>query len=217
MTASRWPTSSPTTSKHNEANGEDNRDGHDDNLSWNCGVEGPTDDPAILDLRDRMRRNLDGDAAASQGTPMLLMGDEIGRTQHGNNNAYCQDNEISWMDWERRERTKTLPSRIHHAPDRVCAAAIRSCASSNSCTASATCDDGHGRYYLAAAGWRGDDARRLGQRADTLHRPAARRGAGSGMLLMLLNAHDEQLPFVLPNGATIVRWRLLVDTADAAS
>ena len=85
--------------KHNEANGEDNRDGHDDNRSWNCGVEGPTDDPAILDLRDRMRRSLLATLLLSQGTPMLLMGDEVGRTQSGNNNAYCQDNEIAWLDW----------------------------------------------------------------------------------------------------------------------
>ncbi len=99
-TASRWLISSPTTSKHNEANGENNNDGHDDNRSWNCGVEGPTDDESILDLRDRLRRNLMATLLLSQGTPMLLMGDEMGRTQHGNNNAYCQDNEISWMDWE---------------------------------------------------------------------------------------------------------------------
>jgi glycogen operon protein len=86
--------------KHNEANGEGNRDGHDDNRSWNCGVEGPTDDPAILDLRDRMRRNAIATLLLSQGTPMLLMGDELGRTQHGNNNAYCQDNEIAWLKWD---------------------------------------------------------------------------------------------------------------------
>ena len=85
--------------KHNEANGEDNRDGHDDNRSWNCGVEGPTDDEKILDLRDRMRRNLMATLLLSQGTPMMLMGDEVGRTQGGNNNAYCQDNETSWLDW----------------------------------------------------------------------------------------------------------------------
>ena len=87
-------------SKHNEANGEDNRDGHNDNRSWNCGVEGPTDDPAILDLRDRMRRGSMATLLLSQGTPMILMGDEVGRTQNGNNNAYCQDNEIAWLEWK---------------------------------------------------------------------------------------------------------------------
>jgi len=85
--------------KHNEANGEDNRDGHNDNRSWNCGVEGPTDDPHVLALRHRQSRNFLATLFLSQGIPMLLHGDEIGRTQQGNNNAYCQDNERSWVDW----------------------------------------------------------------------------------------------------------------------
>ncbi len=85
--------------KHNEANGEDNRDGTDDNGSWNGGVEGPTDDPAILALRRRQQRNLLATLMLSQGVPMVLGGDEMGRTQHGNNNAYAQDNELSWHDW----------------------------------------------------------------------------------------------------------------------
>jgi isoamylase len=86
--------------KHNEANGEDNRDGTDDNRSWNCGTEGPTDDAAILALRARQRRNLLATLLLSEGVPLLVAGDEFGRTQQGNNNAYCQDNEISWLDWE---------------------------------------------------------------------------------------------------------------------
>ena len=86
--------------KHNLANGENNHDGTDDNRSWNCGVEGDTDDPAILELRARQRRNLVATVLLSEGCPMLLGGDEIGRTQHGNNNAYCQDSELSWFDWE---------------------------------------------------------------------------------------------------------------------
>jgi isoamylase len=85
--------------KHNEANGEDNRDGSDDNRSWNCGHEGPTDDPAVLALRARQKRNFLTTLLLSQGVPMLLAGDEMGRTQQGNNNAYCQDNEISWVNW----------------------------------------------------------------------------------------------------------------------
>jgi isoamylase len=85
--------------KHNEANGEDNRDGTDDNRSWNCGIEGLTDDPAVRALRARQMRNLITTLLLSQGVPMLLAGDEFGRTQRGNNNAYCQDNEISWLDW----------------------------------------------------------------------------------------------------------------------
>ena len=85
--------------KHNEANGEDNRDGADDNRSWNCGVEGPTDDPAIERLRNRQVKNFLTVTLLSLGMPMILMGDEVRRTQFGNNNAYCQDNEISWFDW----------------------------------------------------------------------------------------------------------------------
>ena len=85
--------------KHNEANGEGNRDGSDDNRSWNCGVEGPTDDPEILALRARQSRALLGTLLLSRGVPMILGGDELGRTQGGNNNAYCQDNATSWFDW----------------------------------------------------------------------------------------------------------------------
>jgi len=85
--------------KHNEANGEENRDGHNDNRSWNCGAEGPTDDPAVRALRVRQKRNLLASLLLSQGVPMMLGGDELGRTQQGNNNAYCQDNELSWFDW----------------------------------------------------------------------------------------------------------------------
>ncbi|WP_138761100.1 glycogen debranching protein GlgX [Modestobacter altitudinis] len=86
--------------KHNEANGEDNNDGESHNRSWNCGVEGPTDDPDILALRAQQRRNFIASLMLSQGVPMLLHGDELGRTQGGNNNGYCQDDEITWIDWE---------------------------------------------------------------------------------------------------------------------
>jgi glycogen operon protein len=90
--------------KHNEANGENNRDGSNDNLSWNCGVEGPTDDPAIEELRNRQVKNFFVLQLLAMGTPMLLMGDEVRRTQRGNNNAYCHDSEISWFDWSLLER-----------------------------------------------------------------------------------------------------------------
>ncbi len=86
--------------KHNEANGEDNKDGADDNRSWNCGVEGPTDDPAILKLRGQQRRNLMATLLLSQGVPMICAGDELGHTQNGNNNAYCQDNNLTWFEWD---------------------------------------------------------------------------------------------------------------------
>ena len=104
--------------KHNEANLEDNRDGTDDNRSWNYGAEGPTDDPEISALRRRQQRNFLATLLLSQGVPMLLGGDEIGRTQHGNNNGYCQDNEISWFDWELDEE-RDADARVHAAPDRA--------------------------------------------------------------------------------------------------
>jgi isoamylase len=94
--------------KHNDANGEDGQDGESHNRSWNCGVEGPTDDPEVLDLRHRQRRNMLTTLILSQGTPMIAHGDEIARTQGGNNNVYCQDNEISWMNWELDEEKEDL-------------------------------------------------------------------------------------------------------------
>ncbi len=94
--------------KHNEANGEDNKDGSDNNHSWNCGVEGPTDDPEINALRSRQLRNMLATLLLSQGTPMLLAGDEFGRTQNGNNNAYCQDDEIAWLNWDLKDKGKHL-------------------------------------------------------------------------------------------------------------
>jgi isoamylase len=94
--------------KHNEANGEENHDGSDDNRSWNCGVEGETDDPAVNELRDRQSRNVLATLLLSQGTPMVLAGDELRNTQGGNNNAYCQDNELSWLDWEVGGREEAL-------------------------------------------------------------------------------------------------------------
>ena len=90
--------------RHNEANKEDNNDGHQDNRSWNCGAEGPTEDPNINILRQRQRRNFLATLFLSQGVPMMLAGDEMGQTQHGNNNAYCQDNNISWLDWEKADQ-----------------------------------------------------------------------------------------------------------------
>ena len=103
--------------KHNEANLEDNRDGTDDNRSWNCGAEGPTDDPEIVELRARQQRNLLATLLLSQGVPMLLGGDELGRTQHGNNNAWCQDNELSWLHWDLDDRQQDLLG-VHPAADR---------------------------------------------------------------------------------------------------
>lgn len=94
--------------KHNQANGEENRDGERHNNSWNCGVEGPTDDPAVRALRERQKRNLLATLFLSQGVPMLCGGDEMGRTQGGNNNAYCQDNAISWVHWDLNSEQRAL-------------------------------------------------------------------------------------------------------------
>jgi glycogen operon protein len=94
--------------KHNWENGEGNTDGHPENISWNCGAEGPTDKPEVNALRLRQQRNFLSLLLLSQGVPMLLSGDELGRTQRGNNNAYCQDNEISWFDWSLAERDSGL-------------------------------------------------------------------------------------------------------------
>jgi len=100
--------------KHNEANGEDNNDGESHNRSWNCGVEGPTEDLDILRLRERQKRNMLATLLLSQGVPMLLAGDEMGRTQGGSNNAYCQDNEVSWVDWKGAEENFPLLEFVRH-------------------------------------------------------------------------------------------------------
>jgi isoamylase len=110
--------------KHNEANGEDNRDGSDDNRSWNCGAEGPTDDPAIRALRARQQRNFLATLLLSQGVPMLTAGDELGRTQDGNNNAYCQDNEISWVAWPPSADDHRVPAQDDDADEAATAALL---------------------------------------------------------------------------------------------
>src|SRR6202040_2243258 len=94
--------------KHNDANGENNQDGANDNNSWNCGAEGPTNDPAILALREQQKRNLLATLLVSQGVPMLLAGDELSHSTQGNNNTYCQDTELSWLNWELDEPKKAF-------------------------------------------------------------------------------------------------------------
>ena len=126
-TASRCATSSPTTRSTTRRTSRTNRDGDNHNRSWNHGVEGETDDPEINALRERQQRNFLATLFLSQGVPMLLGGDEIARTQGGNNNAYCQDNEISWIDWRPDERA-AAHARLHEAADRVPDAGIRSSA-----------------------------------------------------------------------------------------
>ena len=123
--------------KHNEANGEDNNDGESHNRSWNCGVEGPTDDPEINALRARQQRNFLTTLLLSQGVPMICHGDELGRTQGGNNNGYCQDNEITWVDWAKRTPScSSSPARCRRcAPRTRCSDAVGSSTASRSASA----------------------------------------------------------------------------------
>ncbi|MEO3385351.1 glycogen debranching protein GlgX [Mesorhizobium sp. CAU 1741] len=192
--------------KHNQANGEDNNDGHSHNLSWNCGVEGATDDENVLALRDRMRRNLIATVLLSQGTPMMLMGDEVGRSQDGNNNTYCQDNALNWLSWqEPEERDRNFRQFVSEL------VAIRR---SHPVLAQPTFLHG----ALTSNGdpnvvWRRPDGHQMDQQ--DWDNPETRAMAvqltdGTQRLLMLFNAHHEPLDFVLPEG---LRWTLLVDTA----
>ena len=199
--------------KHNERNGEDNRDGHDDNRSWNWGVEGATDDPQVVRPRDKVRRSLIATLLLSQGTPMLLMGDELGRSQGGNNNAYCQDDEISWLDWSaaggKEEAMLAFTAGL---------IALRR------------------RYPLPRSHSRflhGQRALRDGTRNVTWLRPDGEKmrpedwengtarsivlmlaHAGQPLLLLLANAHHESLSVLLPSPKVVQQWRLLVDTSN---
>jgi glycogen operon protein len=205
--------------KHNEANGEDNRDGHSDNLSWNHGAEGPTDDPDILELRERQKRNFLGTLLLSQGTPMILAGDEFGRTQKGNNNAYCQDNEISWVDWSLDDRGQAL-SRF---TGRVAALRSRYPVLRHTRFLTATWNEElgvkdstwltPGAQEMAPEQWQDKAARCFGLlldgRAQTSGIP--RRGSGANLLL-IVNAHHDVVVFTLPKVAGGRTWLRLVDT-----
>ena len=194
--------------KHNEANLEDNRDGNNHNLSWNCGVEGPTDDPAINALRGRQKRNLLATLLLSQGVPMLLAGDEIGRTQGGNNNAYCQDNATSWLDWNvdaDRSRLLDFVRRLVHAAAQASGVPAAPFFSG----AAAARRRGEG-YRLAQARRRRDDPGRVGSGLRALpRRLSCRRRAGrdrcvagtpvaDANFVVLFNAHHDAVPFRLP-------------------
>ena len=191
--------------KHNEANGAGNRDGADANFSWNCGAEGPTDDPAIQSLRLRQMKNLLTILMVSQGTPMLLMGDEMRRTQHGNNNAYCQDNETSRLDWsalERRADAKDFVrfvqglirfNRGHHVFQ-----------DEHFWFAEGGADITWHGVHLNQPDW-GDDSHSL---AFSLHDPAH-----GERLHIMLNAYWEPLDFELPPLPPGEGWRRVVDTA----
>ncbi len=207
--------------KHNEANGEDNRDGHNENLSWNGGVEGPTDDPDVLALRARQSRNLLATLLLSQGVPMLLGGDEIGRTQQGNNNAYCQDNASSWIDWnldDRREQLLDFTQRIvrlrrdHPVFRRRHFFQGRSLLGGESRDIAWLKPDG---TEMTQQEWEQDFARCLGVYlgGEALDEPDARgRPVRDDNFLMLFNAHHDEIPFTLPADGDCA-WKVLIDTA----
>ncbi|MEX2223157.1 MAG: glycogen debranching protein GlgX [Candidatus Rokuibacteriota bacterium] len=209
--------------KHNEANGEDNRDGTDDNGSWNCGVEGPTDDAKVTALRERQMRNFLATLFLSQGIPMLLGGDEMARTQRGNNNAYCQDGELSWFHWPPSETgqrliefTRRLIRLKHENPvfhrrmffqgRRIQGSAVKDLAWFR--------PDGQ---EMTDEEWQNSSSRCLGLRlagdaieeVDDMGEPII-----GDTFLILLNAHHEPVPFVLPAHETRVRWEPVLDTRD---
>jgi len=207
--------------KHNEANGEESRDGHNNNLSWNCGIEGPTDDPAINALRARQKRNFLATLLLSQGVPMLVAGDGIGRTQRGNNNAYCQDNEISWVDWDLSFEDLRLFAFVQRIIALRKAHPVfrrRSFFQGHNIKGTGTKDI----LWLTPNGeelsdeeWQHSFARCLGlflsgeglDERDRQGRPVT-----DSSFLLLLNAHSDAIPFRLPAIGSGTEWLLLIDT-----
>jgi len=211
--------------KHNEANKEGNRDGADNNDSWNCGHEGPTDDPAVISLRARQKRNFIATLLLSQGVPMLLAGDELGHTQGGNNNAYCQDNEISWLDWDLaedqqaflrfvkkvtqiRSEQPVLNRRSFFQGRAIRGAGITDVSWFNPGGKDMT--DGDWSGFVRCIGMRlaGDLIGETDERGEPI--------VGDS-LLVLMNAHHEPIPFTLPPTNPGHVWERLFDTADDAA
>jgi isoamylase len=205
--------------KHNEANGEHNNDGSTTNRSWNCGAEGETDDEAVKSLRSRQMRNFLATLLLSQGTPMLLAGDELARTQRGNNNAYCQDNEISWLDWNLNEAAKAqvrFVQKLTHL--RAKYPILRR---NRFLTGSYDQElDVKDLTWINASGaemrdedWTDDRMRCFGMLMDGRAAPTGIRQRGKeATLLLVLNAHHDLVQFVLPPSPGGTAWRLLVDT-----
>jgi isoamylase len=199
--------------KHNDANGEDGRDGSDDNRSWNCGVEGPTDDPEVNALRGRQIRNLLSSLLLSQGVPMLLAGDEYGHSQAGNNNAYCQDNALTWIDWERDERADGILAfakalialRAHHPALRYRRFLGRNDFPDNPRDLLWLTPRGE---EMDGAAWADESARSFGMLIDV---PATEE-AGRDVVLLLFNGHHEAVPFTLAASPLGGGWRRLADT-----
>jgi glycogen operon protein len=207
--------------KHNEANGEENRDGESHNRSWNCGVEGPTDDPGVLRLRRRQQRNFLTTLLLSQGIPMLLGGDELGRSQGGNNNAYCQDNEISWFDWENVDQQLLAFTRWLIA-FRACHPVFRRRRffQRRRIWGSSVSDIGwfkpNGRP-MADKDWAMSFAKSLGVflNGEGIAEPDARgERVVDDSFYLLFNAHYEPLAFTLPAQRWGQRWVKVLDTTD---
>jgi glycogen operon protein len=210
--------------KHNEANGEDNRDGTDNNRSWNCGEEGPTDNPEVNALRARQKRNLLATLLLSQGVPMLLAGDALGHTQGGNNNAYCQDNEISWIDWSKESADLSLLAFVQ----RVIALRKSHPVFRRRNFFQGRAIKGVGVkdiLWLRPDGremtdeeWGKESARTLGlflsgeglDEQDERAQPIRDQN-----FLMLMNAHHEEVQFQLPTAASGMCWVVLIDTASS--
>ncbi len=207
--------------KHNEANGEDGNDGHSDNRSWNCGVEGATDDPEVLALRARQLRNLLATLILAQGTPMLLAGDEFGRSQQGNNNAYCQDTEISWVDWdtidERGAALNDFAKRLLRLRRDLPVLRRNRFLTGMPYEDSGAKDvtwlkpDGH---EMDAASWDDPLTRSFAVMLDgRAPASAVQRPADDLSVVIVFNAWHEAIPFQLPESDE-GGWRLLADTAN---
>ncbi|MFP5504108.1 MAG: glycogen debranching enzyme GlgX, partial [Candidatus Sericytochromatia bacterium] len=207
--------------KHNEANQEQNRDGESHNLSWNCGVEGPTDDPEVLALRARQMRNLMATLLFSQGVPMICAGDEFGRTQGGNNNAYCQDNRISWLDWRLSPAQEAFLAFTRRCLAIVKAQPVlhrrkfyRGIARRGQTAKDITWYEPTGQEMTDKA-WNQHFVRCLGVKlaGDMIDETDDRGEPIAGdTLLLLINAHHEPLPFTLPPARPGSAWEVLVDT-----
>ena len=208
--------------KHNEANGEDNRDGSSNNISWNCGVEGPTDAPEIKALRERQQRNFLATLLLSQGVPMLLAGDERGNSQGGNNNVYCQDNEISWIDWTANEKREALHDFVaqlialrRRHPSFRRRSFFRGKLEAEGAAKDVLWLRPDGRE-MTPPDWEGEHVRCLGMLFSGTGLvdvgPRGERQCDDDFLL-LLNAYHETLPFGLPPRAP-AGWTRLLDTAE---
>jgi isoamylase len=207
--------------KHNETNAEDGRDGSTDNNSWNNGVEGPTDNQAIIDLRERQKRNFLATLMLSQGIPMILAGDEFGRTQKGNNNAYCQDNEISWVDWEHRTATgeslfefaKQLLSLRKQYPILRRSRFLSGEWNEDLGLKDATWISPSGNE-MTEKDWRNPTSRCFGVILDGRAPISGIRRKGSDVtLLFIANAYSEMIKFTLPPGTGAQGWEKIVDTS----